>query len=107
MILVKEEVWVASMIVLISIFTAVVAVGQYEDRLLRTNSAIVALDGILCDWNTMDEGDQIKQELIDKSVARSEDIITATALGEDTSASKADSAGGESTQQQQHVLLQQ
>merc|ERR1711871_1141607 len=85
MILVKEEVWVASMIVLISIFAAVVAVGQYEDRLLRTNSAIVTLNEILCGWNTLDEEDQIKQELLDRAIARSEGVIMAAALGEDAS----------------------
>ena len=84
MILVHQEKWVAPAVVLSSICAAMVAVQQYEDRLLRTNNAIVTLDTILCDWNTLDDGDQIKQELIDRSVARTEGVVTATTLGEDT-----------------------
>ena len=89
MILVHQEKWVAPAVVLISICAAMVAIQQYEDRLLRTNNAIVTLDTILCDWNTLDDGDQIKQELIDRSVARTESVVTATTLGEDTADAEA------------------
>ena len=80
-ILVKEEVWVASLIVLLGVTSTIVAVGQYEARLLLTNSAIVTLDATLCEWNTLESGDKIKQGLLDKCVARAENAMLALALG--------------------------
>ena len=80
-ILVKEEVWVASLIVLLGIASTIVAVGQYETRLLHTNSAIITLDATLCEWNTLESGDKIKQILLDKCVARAENAMLALELG--------------------------
>lgn len=71
----------ASLIVLLGVTSTIVAVGQYEARLLLTNSAIVTLDATLCEWNTLESGDKIKQGLLDKCVARAENAMLALALG--------------------------
>eukprot|EP00937_MAST-01D_sp_MAST-1D-sp2_P000248 g248.t1 len=46
LILVDEEVWVAALIVLVNVTANVAAVGMLEDRLVRTNGAIVKLDNL-------------------------------------------------------------
>merc|ERR1712028_28399 len=66
MILVNEEVWVATLIVLLNILSNTVAVVQYEDKLVRTNDAIVTLDCTVSWWTTLDEGEQVKQDLLNK-----------------------------------------
>ena len=105
MILVHQEHWVAPAVVLVSICAAMVAVQQYEDRLLRTNNAIVTLDAILCDWNTLDDGDQIKQELIDRSVARTESVVTATTLGEDTADAEANTTTTTAKTRKSNIIM--
>ena len=96
MILVHQEKWVAPAVVLISICAAMVAVQQYEDRLLRTNNAIVTLDTILCDWNTLDDGDQIKRSNAFKCVSSIEEVIAAQAVGALTRSSDKDDEQKES-----------
>jgi hypothetical protein len=81
MILVNQEVWVATLIVLLNILSNIVAVVQYEDRLVRTNDAIVTLDCTSSWWNTLDEGDQIKQELLNKMINITENVIFAHIVG--------------------------
>jgi len=81
MILVQEEVWVASLIVLLNIMSNIVAVGMYEDRLMRTNEAIVTLDALRSWWYTLDEAEQIKHESVNRCVIEAENVIFAHTIG--------------------------
>jgi len=81
LVLVNEQVWVVCIIMLLNVTANIVAIGMLEDRLMRTNDAIVALHVNGSRWNTLSEGDQIKYSLVDKCVSTSENVIMAHTLG--------------------------
>merc|ERR1711924_327166 len=81
LVLVDEQVWVVCVVMLLNVTANFVAIGMLEDRLVRTNDAIVALHVNGSRWNTLSEGDQIKYSLVDKCVSTSENVIMAHTLG--------------------------
>jgi hypothetical protein len=81
LVLVNEQVWVVCIIMLLNVTANIVAIGMLEDRLMRTNDAIVAMHVNGSRWNTLSEGDQIKYSLVDKCVSTSENVIMAHTLG--------------------------
>jgi len=81
LVLVNEQVWIVCVVMLLNVTANIVAIGMLEDRLMRTNDAIVALHVNGSRWNTLSEGDQIKYSLVDKCVSTSENVIMAHTLG--------------------------
>merc|ERR1711871_1290462 len=81
LILVDEEVWVAALIVLVNMTANVAAVGMLEDRLVRTNDAIVKLDNLSSWWRTLEEEKQISQAYMHKCVETVESIIMCITVG--------------------------
>merc|ERR1711998_227581 len=81
LILVDEEVWVAVCIVLVNATANMAAVGMLEDKLARTNGAIVKVDRLSSWWRTLEEGAKSKHAYANRCVSAMEAVVTTVTIG--------------------------
>ena len=73
--------WIPTLISLSGVAASVAAIGNFEDKLIRTNQAILELGHQRAWWNCLEDGDQIKHVVVDRIIRSVEDVIEAKELG--------------------------
>ena len=76
-----EDVWLPTVVTLFNIAANLIAFYKYEERLVRINTAKIALGNVLASWQSLEDGDQIKHAKVNRCVTDTENIIEALEIG--------------------------
>ena len=78
---IDEDVWLPTVVTLFNIAANLIAFYKYEERLVRINTAKIALGNVLASWQSLEDGDQIKHAKVNRCVTDTENIIEALEIG--------------------------
>ena len=79
--MIDEDVWLPTVVTLFNIAANLIAFYKYEERLVRINTAKIALGNVLASWQSLEDGDQIKHAKVNRCVTDTENIIEALEIG--------------------------